>query len=110
MEYYLFFLVIIMIKIIPAVFMRNHCCFIYKILATSLQWLLWKDISVSAIIYYFFILSLCSHFKVTMYVRVFQLTSFKWKRLATFSITYKDVDICHYNDVDFLRETQRSPN
>ena len=33
-----------------------------------------------------------------------------WKRLATFSIAYKDVDICHYIDVDLLRETQRNPN
>ena len=33
-----------------------------------------------------------------------------WKRLATFSIAYKDVDICHYIDVDLLRETQGNPN
>ena len=54
----LLLIIIMMIKIIPAVFIKYHCCSIYKILANSLQWLLCKDISVSAIIYYFFTLSL----------------------------------------------------
>ena len=40
----LFLVIIMMIKIIPAVFIKHHCCSIYKILANSLQWLLWKDI------------------------------------------------------------------
>ena len=40
----LFLVIIMMIKIIPAVFIKYHCCSIYKILANSLQWLLWKDI------------------------------------------------------------------
>ena len=40
----LFLVIIMMIKIIPAVFSKNHCCSIYKVLANSLQWLLWKDI------------------------------------------------------------------
>ena len=39
----LFLVIIMMIKIIPAVFIKYHCCSIYKILANSLQWLLWKD-------------------------------------------------------------------
>ena len=70
-----FLIIIMMIKIIPAVFIKYCCCSIYKILANSLQWLLCKDISVSAIIYYFFILSLSSHLNVTMYVRAFLLIS-----------------------------------
>ena len=40
----LFLVIIMMIKIIPAVFIKHHCCSTYKILANSLQWLLWKDI------------------------------------------------------------------
>ena len=77
MESRLLFLVIILtIKIIPAVFIKYHCSSIYKILAISLQWLLWKDNSVSAIIYYFFILSLSPHLNITVYVRAFQVTSF----------------------------------
>ena len=59
MESHLLFL-IMMIKIIPAVFIKNHCFFVYK---TSLQCLLlWKDISLLATIHYFFFLSLFSHF------------------------------------------------
>ena len=59
MESRLLFLVIItMIEIIPAVFLKYHCSSTYNILANSLQRLLWKDISVSAIISYFFIFSL----------------------------------------------------
>ena len=54
----LFLFIIMMIKIIPAVFIRYHCSSIYKILAISLQLSLWKDISVLAIIYYFSIFSL----------------------------------------------------
>ena len=54
----LLLIIIMMIKIIPAVFIKYHCCSIYKILANSLQWLLCKDISVLAIISYFFIFSL----------------------------------------------------
>ena len=54
----LFLIIIMMIKILPAVFIKYHCSSIYQILANSLQWLLWKDISVSAIISYFFIFSL----------------------------------------------------
>ena len=40
----LFLVIIMMIKIIPAVFSKYHCCSIYKVHANSLQWLLWKDI------------------------------------------------------------------
>ena len=36
--------IIMMIKIIPIVFIKCHRCSIDKILANSLQWLLWKDI------------------------------------------------------------------
>ena len=55
----LFLIITMMIKIICAVIIKYHCCSIYIILATSLQCLLlWKDISVLAAIYYFFILSL----------------------------------------------------
>ena len=71
-----FLIIIMMIKIIPAVFIKYRCGSIYKILANSPEWLLCKDISVSAIIYYFFILSLWSHFNLSIYVRTFQLISF----------------------------------
>ena len=70
-----FLFIIMRMKMIPAVFLKYHCSSTYEILANSLQWLLWKDISVSAITYYFFIFSLWSHLNVTMYVRAFQLTS-----------------------------------
>ena len=56
----LFLVIIMMIKIIPAVFLKYHCSSIYKILPSSLQWLLWKEISVLAIIYYFLFLHFLS--------------------------------------------------
>ena len=106
----LFLIIIMMIEILPAVFIKYHCCSIYKILANSLQWLLCKDISVSAIIYYFFTLSLWSHFNVSIYLRTFQLISFQWTRLATFSITFKAADFCHNIDLELLLETLQKPN
>ena len=103
----LFLVIIMMIKIIPAVFI-TVVPFI-KFLQVLYNGYCGKT-SVAAIIYYFFILSLSSHLNFMMYLLAFQLTSLYWKRLATFSITHKVFDCCHYIDLDLLSETQRNPN
>ena len=75
-NHHLLFLIIVMtINILPALFIWYYCRSSCKILANSVQWSVCTDICMSAIIYYWFILSLWPHFNVTINVRYFQLTS-----------------------------------
>ena len=101
MESHLLFLIIMMIKIIPAVFIKNHCFFVYKILATSLQCLLlWKDISLLATIHYFFFLSLLSHFNFRADICVMENIG---------QLIDQDVDISHCIDLDLWNSAILTP-
>ena len=53
----LFSIMIMIIKILPALFIKHQRCSIYTILANSLQWWVCKDMSLSAIIFYLLIIS-----------------------------------------------------